>query len=140
MTLYLNHPGLYKSSSAFAPICNPVNAPWGKKAFSGPNGNDGYLAGGVEEGKKYDATELIKNSGSKKGNKDVHILVDSGLADDFYKKGQLLPENLQEAVKSAGLKEDQVKINLREGYDHSYWFIQTFGPDHIEFHAKYLKA
>ena len=57
-----------------------------------------------------------------------------------YKKGQLLPENLQEAVKAAGLSDDQVKITLREGYDHSYYFIQSFGPDHIAFHAKYLKA
>ena len=80
MTLYLNHRNLYKSSSAFAPICNPVNAPWGKKAFAGPNGNDGYLAGGVEEGKKYDATELIKSS---KAGKDLHILIDSGTGDDL---------------------------------------------------------
>ena len=56
-----------------------------------------------------------------------------------YKKGQLLPENLSEAVKAAGLSDDQVKVNLREGYDHSYYFIQSFGPDHIAFHAKFLK-
>jgi len=86
LTLYLNHPGLYKSSSAFAPICNPVNAPWGKKAFSGPNGNDGYLAGGVEEGKKYDATELIA---SRKGE-EINILIDSGTADDLYVSSALL--------------------------------------------------
>lgn len=79
ITLYLNHPGLYKSSSAFAPILNPINAPWGKKAFAGPNGNDGYLAGGVEEGKKYDATEIIA---SKKGD-DVNILVDTGTGDNL---------------------------------------------------------
>lgn len=136
LTLYLIHRDLFKSSSAFAPICNPVNAPWGKKAFAGPNGDDGYLAGGVEEGKKYDATELIKSS---KAGKDLHILIDSGTGDDFYKKGQLLPENLSEAVKAAGLSDDQVKVNLREGYDHSYYFIQSFGPDHIAFHAEYLK-
>ena len=75
----MNHPDIFKSASAFAPICNPVNAPWGKKAFAGPGGNDGYLAGGVEEGKKYDATEIIK---SKKPS-DLHILVDSGTGDDL---------------------------------------------------------
>lgn len=80
LTLYLNHPGLYKSASAFAPITNPVNAPWGKKAFAGPNGNDGYLAGGIEEGKKYDATELI----AKKKGENVNILVDSGTGDNLY--------------------------------------------------------
>lgn len=137
LTLYLNYPDLFKSSSAFAPICNPVNAPWGKKAFAGPNGNDGYLAGGVEEGKKrYDATELLKN----KRGEQVRILVDSGTGDDFYKKGQLLPENFIEAAKQAGFADDQVKVNLRDGYDHSYFFIQSFGPDHIAFHAKHLKA
>ncbi|CAD6570282.1 MAG: hypothetical protein CYPHOPRED_003873 [Cyphobasidiales sp. Tagirdzhanova-0007] len=116
--------------------CNPINAPWGKKAFAGPNGNDGYLAGGIEEGKKYDATEIIAK---KKGEK-LNILIDSGLSDDFYKKGQLLPENFEKAARSAGFSEDQVKVNLREGYDHSYWFIQTFGPDHIRYHAKFLKS
>jgi hypothetical protein len=28
-------PGSFKSVSAFAPICNPINVPWGQKAFSG---------------------------------------------------------------------------------------------------------
>lgn len=79
LTLYLNHPELYKSASAFAPITNPINAPWGKKAFSGPNGDDGYLAGGIDEGKKYDATELIKE---KKGG-DVNILIDTGTGDNL---------------------------------------------------------
>lgn len=55
------YPELYKSSSAFAPILNPTQCPWGKKAFSGPNGDDGYLKGGVEEGKGRDATELLKS-------------------------------------------------------------------------------
>lgn len=80
LTLYLNHAGLYKSSSAFAPITNPIDAPWGKKAFAGPNGNDGYLAGGVEEGKKYDATEIIAG---KKGQ-DINILIDTGTGDNLY--------------------------------------------------------
>jgi len=136
LTLYLKYPNLFKSSSAFAPICNPVNAPWGKKAFSGPSGDDGYLAGGMEEGKKHDATELLAG---KKGE-TVNILIDSGLGDNFYEKGQLLPENFQKAAKDAGFADDKVQVNLREGYDHSYWFIQTFGPDHIKFHAKFLKA
>ena len=62
-------------------------------------------------------------------------------SDSFsYKKGQLLPENFEKAARSAGFSEDQVKVNLREGYDHSYWFIQTFGPDHIRYHAKFLKS
>lgn len=67
LTIYLaSAPGTYRSASAFAPISNPTKCPWGEKAFKG------YLAGGIEEGRKrYDATELIR------GVKDpVHILVD----------------------------------------------------------------
>lgn len=56
----------YLSASAFAPIANPTKAPWGEKAFQG------YLAGGVEEGKEWDATELI----AKAEGKDLKILVD----------------------------------------------------------------
>lgn len=36
----LKNPGKYLSVSAFAPICNPVNCPWGKKAFSGYLGDN----------------------------------------------------------------------------------------------------
>lgn len=61
LVLYLKNPGLYKSVSAFAPIMNSTEAPWGKKAFAGPNGNDGYLAGGIEEGREWDVTELFKS-------------------------------------------------------------------------------
>ena len=30
---HFKNPGMYKSVSAFAPIVNPVNVPWGEKAF-----------------------------------------------------------------------------------------------------------
>lgn len=36
----LKNPGQYKSVSAFAPICNPINCPWGVKAFTGYLGDD----------------------------------------------------------------------------------------------------
>lgn len=65
LTLFLKNPGMYKSVSAFAPIANPTKCPWGEKAFKG------YLSGGVEEGKKHDATELI---GGFKG--DFPALID----------------------------------------------------------------
>jgi len=119
LTLYLKSIGSsspFLSASAFAPISNPTLAPWGEKAYAG------YLAGGVEEGKKWDPTELIKGL---KG-KDLNILVDAGTGDDFYRKAQILPENLQKAAAEAGLPDDKVEINLREGYDHSYFFISTF--------------
>ncbi|EIM92542.1 carbohydrate esterase family 1 protein [Stereum hirsutum FP-91666 SS1] len=122
----------YRSVSAFAPISNPVNAPWGKKAFGG------YLQGGTEEARgMYDATELIGKVG---GGKKVDVLVDYGTADNFYKAGQLLPENFVKAAREAGFDESQVVVRAQEGYDHSYFFISTFGEDHIKFHAKFLKA
>ena len=70
LTLYLSslHKGIkqYRSVSAFAPISNPINCPWGQKAFNG------YLQGGIEEAKeRYDATELIKTA-----KFPVNILVD----------------------------------------------------------------
>jgi S-formylglutathione hydrolase len=92
LTLFLKHPGLYKSVSAFAPIANPINCPWGQKAFGG------YLGEDREEWKKHDATELLK---AWKGGK-FQALVDVGTGDNFYKQGQLLPENLEAAAKEVG--------------------------------------
>ncbi|KAH9082239.1 carbohydrate esterase family 1 protein [Lactarius deliciosus] len=120
----------YRSASAFAPISNPVNAPWGQKAFAG------YLQGGIDEAKEqYDATELIS-----KHSDPVHILIDYGTSDGFYKAGQLLPENFHNAARQAGYDEVQVRVREQEGYDHSYFFVSTFAEDHIHFHANFLKA
>ncbi|KAF9020314.1 esterase D [Hymenopellis radicata] len=130
LTIYLTAEKPYKSASAFAPISNPTKCPWGEKAFAG------YLQGGVEEAKdKYDATELIS-----KHTNPVHILIDYGTGDNFYKQGQLLPENFVKAAKEAGHGEDQITARSQEGYDHSYFFISTFAADHINFHAGFLKA
>lgn len=128
LTLFLKNPGMYKSVSAFAPIANPTKCPWGEKAFNG------YLAGGLDEGKKHDATELIA---SYKG--DFPALIDVGTGDNFYKQGQLLPENFEKAAKAAG-KDGNLTLRYQEDYDHSYFFISTFAADHVEHAAKYLLA
>ncbi|CAM1505290.1 Fc.00g109270.m01.CDS01 [Cosmosporella sp. VM-42] len=125
LTLFLKNPGKYKSVSAWAPISNPSKCPWGEKAFSGYFGDDN------EEWKKHDATELVK---SWKG--PLNALIDVGTGDNFYKQKQLLPENLENAVKDAGI--EGLKVNYREGYDHSYFFISTFGEDHVKHAAKAL--
>ncbi|KAI0785079.1 carbohydrate esterase family 1 protein [Abortiporus biennis] len=135
LTLYLQslHSGTkqYRSVSAFSPISNPTKCPWGEKAFNG------YLQGGIEEAKeRYDATELI----SKLPKTPVHVLIDYGTGDNFYKQGQLLPENFLKAAREAGYDEMQVRVRSQEGYDHSYYFISTFGADHVHFHANFLKA
>ena len=101
LSLYLKNPGLYKSASAFAPIANPCECAWGKKAFGGYLGEDDKAK--EEEWKKHDATELIR--GEKwRGNKDARVLVDVGTGDNFYKQGQLLPENFEKAAKEAGVE------------------------------------
>jgi len=120
---FFKNPGMYKSVSAFSPICNPVKCPWGEKAFTG------YVGDNKEEWKKYDATELVAEH---KG--DAAVLIDQGLEDSFYKDKQLLTENFAEAAKAI-----KPTVRMQAGYDHSYWFIQSFVEDHIKFHAKYLK-
>jgi S-formylglutathione hydrolase len=95
LTLYLKNPGLFRSVSAFAPISNPSLCPWGEKAFSG------YLGDDKEEWKKHDATELVATETWR--GKDLRALIDVGTGDNFYKQGQLLPENFEKAVKEAGV-------------------------------------
>ncbi|KAJ3242155.1 hypothetical protein HDU78_001472 [Chytriomyces hyalinus] len=130
LTLYLKS-NLFRCASAFAPICNPSECPWGVKAFSG------YLEGGVEEGKKHDATELVKNTHSQ--SRKLDILIDCGLADTFYIQKQLLPENFEKASRASGFTKEQVSVNLHDGYDHSYYFVSSFAKAHVEWHAQRLK-
>lgn len=96
LTLFLKNPGKYKSVSAFAPIANPSKCPWGEKAFSG------YLGEDKESWKAHDATELVKTWG-KRGGDGLDLLIDVGKGDNFYKQGQLLPENFEAAAKEVGL-------------------------------------
>lgn len=123
----LKNPGMYRSVSAFAPICNPVNCPWGDKAFSG------YLGSDRETWKSYDACELVKSYNGP----PLEFLIDQGKADNFYTVKQLLPENF---VKACGQGRVPVVLRMQEDYDHSYYFIATFMEEHIRHHAKILKA
>ncbi len=109
--------------SAFSPIVNPLDCPWGQKAFSN------YL-GSVEAGKDYDATELIRE-----GAKQEHIFIDQGLADNFLEE-QLKTENFEQACKENG---QAYTVKYREGYDHSYYYIASFIGEHIAWHASKLK-
>uniref|UniRef100_A0A7S0ZJH9 S-formylglutathione hydrolase n=1 Tax=Timspurckia oligopyrenoides TaxID=708627 RepID=A0A7S0ZJH9_9RHOD len=127
LVLALRNESMFRSVSAFAPICNPVKCPWGIKAFTG------YLGDNIEDWKKYDATELLKSRG--KPLYDRPILVDQGLEDQFYPAQQLLPESFQEACQSTGQK---LELRFQEGYNHSYFFIATFMEDHIRYHSEAL--
>ncbi|KAI1143788.1 S-formylglutathione hydrol [Hypoxylon sp. FL0543] len=128
LTLYLKNPGKYRSVSAFAPIANPSRCPWGQKAFAG------YLGADEEAWKRHDATELVK---SWKGG-DLKALIDVGTGDNFYKAGQLLPENFEKAAQEAGVQ--GLEVRYQPDYDHSYFFMSTFSGDHVEHAAKYLFA
>ncbi|KAL9061553.1 MAG: hypothetical protein Q9162_000085 [Coniocarpon cinnabarinum] len=126
---FLKNPGKYKSVSAFAPIANPSNCPWGEKAFSG------YLGSDKSKWAAHDATELVK-----KWNGTLETLIDVGTGDNFYKQGQLLPENFMKAAKESGAdKNGSVKLRMQPDYDHSYYFMSSFADEHVAWAAERLK-
>ncbi|ODQ83064.1 hypothetical protein BABINDRAFT_159526 [Babjeviella inositovora NRRL Y-12698] len=128
LAIYLKNAGKYKSVSAFAPISNPSNCPWGEKCFGGYLGDD--RAAWLE----YDPTVLIK----KYDGPVAPILIHQGLADAFhYRDNQLQPENFLKASEESKFK-GKVSVNLVEKFDHSYFFIASFAKEHAEHHAKYL--
>ena len=123
LTVALNHPQRFRSVSAFAPIVAPSQVPWGQKALGG------YLGEDREAWRRHDAVALIED-----GARVSELLVDVGTADPFLDK-ELKPELLRQACESAGIG---LQLNLREGYDHSYYFISTFMADHLRWHAERL--
>ncbi len=125
LTIGLKNPKLFRSISAFAPICAPTQCPWGQKALSGYLGLDETLWS------DYDATELVK-----RGFRSQTILVDQGEADGFLEE-QLKPELLSAACEAAS---QSLQLRMQPGYDHSYYFISSFIEDHIEFHAMRLNG
>ncbi len=125
LTLALKHPERYTSVSAFSPIVNPTQVPWGEKAFTA------YLGDNRESWKAYDSCELIRQA-----QEQLPMLVDQGTDDSFLEE-QLKPEQLSLAAEQAGYP---VELRMQEGYDHSYYFIASFIGEHLEFHSRYLKA
>ncbi len=120
----LRRPELYRSVSAFAPICNPVAVAWGEGCFGAYLGHD--RAAWAE----YDATELVRAGRRFSGPP----LIDQGTADEFLAE-QLHPE----ALEAACLDQGQPLILRRQpGYDHSYHFIASFIGEHLAHHAEAL--
>ncbi len=128
LTLALKHPALFKSVSAFAPICAPTQCPWGRKAFTGYLGADesGWVA--------HDATALMgkQTAAPYPGG----ILIDQGLADKFLTE-QLHPHLFEAACASVGQK---LTLRQHAGYDHGYYFIASFMADHLRHHTQQLAA
>ena len=123
LVLALRDPGAYRTVSAFAPIVAPMRVPWGQKAFST------YLGPDQVAWRDYDASELVRHH-----RHPGTILIDQGLGDKFLTE-QLKPELIEMACKHAGQK---LILRRHPGFDHSYWFIQSFVEDHLKHHAEGL--
>ncbi len=125
LVVALKNPQAYGSVSAFAPISNPSSVPWGNKAFSN------YLGPDRARWADWDASLLMSNRRFPDS-----ILVDQGMRDQFLET-QLRPEALEAAAKHSG---QSLTLRRHEGYDHSYWFIQSFIEDHMRWHAERLNG
>lgn len=128
LTVGLRNPEMFRSLSAFAPICTTLHSPWGQKAL-------GYYMGDDKSAwRDYDACEVARRSGNVTAYD--RILVDQG-GDDPFLAQELRPELLQAACKESGLP---LELRIHEGYDHGYYFISTFIEEHLRFHAERLGA
>ncbi|MDO9148865.1 MAG: S-formylglutathione hydrolase [Hydrogenophaga sp.] len=124
LTLALRHPGVFRSVSAFAPICAPTQCPWGRKAFTG------YLGQDESTWAAHDASLLM--AGQASVPYPGGVLIDQGLADKFLAE-QLYPEVFEAACAQAG---QPLTLRRHEGYDHGYYFIASFVDDHLRHHAQ----
>ncbi len=125
LTMALNRPNRYRSVSAFSPIMAPSQVPWGKKAF--PQ----FLGSDRGRWERYDSVSLLLSGQRFPGT----ILIDQGLDDQFLDT-QLKPQLFESAAIQAG---QPYELRRHAGYDHSYWFIQSFIEDHLRHHAAALK-
>jgi S-formylglutathione hydrolase len=123
LTIALKHPDMFTSVSAFAPISNPVNCPWGQKAFAT------YLGDETSAWQDYDASILMSKTTTQ-----LPMLVDQGSADNFLQE-QLQPEALSAAASAVGYP---LELRMQQGYDHSYYFIASFIEDHLKFHHQHF--
>ena len=128
LTLALRHQGRFRSLSALAPICAPARCPWGEKAFSG------YLGADRSRWLAHDASALMQ--AQAKAPYPQGILIDQGLADKFL-ADQLHPQHFEAACAQAG---QPLTLRRHAGYDHGYYFIQSFLADHLAHHGSALRG
>ena len=125
LTIALKHPDRFRSASAFAPIVQPSTAGWSKPAL------EKYLGSDEAAWRAYDACALVED-----GARFPEFLIDQGTADGFLDEG-LRPWLFEDACRKAGIA---LSLHMREGYDHSYFFMASFIADHVAFHARRLKG
>ncbi|MCP5038984.1 MAG: S-formylglutathione hydrolase [Rhodobacteraceae bacterium] len=124
LTLAMTLPGRFRAVSAFSPICHPAKSDWGRKQFTA------YLGKDESRWEGHDATLLMREHGF-----DGPVLTDTGTKDQFI--DLLMPEALAEAIAA---RRQQAVLRMQPGYDHSYFFVQSFIEDHVAFHAEALWA
>lgn len=120
----LKNPAMYRSVSAFAPVCHPIGSEWGKGCFSA------YLGDDQSDWEAYDATCLVQAGAEK-----IPLLIDQGLNDEFFET--LLPQQLEAICKKHDFP---LTLRMHEDYDHSYHFIASFIGEHLAYHAKALHS
>ncbi|ETX27946.1 S-formylglutathione hydrolase [Roseivivax isoporae] len=122
LTLALRNSEMFESVSAFAPIANPTRSDWGRKQLSA------YLGDDESAWSHHDSTLLLEELGWKSD-----ILVDQGADDQFL--DLLRPEALADTM---ARRRQPGRVRLQRGYDHSYYFVNTFACDHVAWHAERL--
>ena len=123
LTLAMTLPEQFKSVSAFAPIANPCASDWGRKQLGA------YLGTDETTWAAHDASFLMAERGFQ-----APVLIDQGTADNFY--DLLKPQALADAIIA---RKQAATFRMQNGYDHSYFFIQSFMEDHVRFHAELLQ-
>ncbi|MEO0365544.1 MAG: S-formylglutathione hydrolase [Pseudomonadota bacterium] len=124
LTIALRNPERFQSVSAFAPICAPIQCPWGHKALNA------YLGDDQQAWREYDACELISDGAAVNA-----LLVDQGTADTFV-DDQLKPQLLEAVCEETG---HPLTLRRQSDYDHSYFFVSSFMAEHLHWHHKHLK-
>ena len=122
LTMAMSLPGRYRSVSAFAPICSPTTADWGRKQLTA------YLGTDETTWAAHDASLMMEKIGF-----NGPVLIDTGTSDQFI--DLLKPEVLSAAIAK---RRQEATVRLQPGYDHSYFFVSTFMEDHVTFHADAL--
>jgi len=123
LQIALKNPQRFAAVSAFAPITNPSETPWGQKAFAA------YLGDDRAAWQQYDSTALLAQL-----RQPLPIRIDQGDADEFRPR-ELQAEDFVARARELGIA---VEYQLRPGYDHSYYFIASFIGEHIAWHAAAL--
>lgn len=122
LTIAMTHPDRYRSVSAFAPIANPSDSDWGRKQLTA------YLGEDRTAWAAHDSTLLMVERGYP-----GEVLIDQGASDQFL--DLLKPETLAQAMMA---RRQPGWFRMQPGYDHSYFFVNSFIGDHVFWHAERL--